>query len=532
MPAKSVDMHRLQELVRLHRLGKKVRDVSLMLKMGRSTEQKYRKALEKAGLLKGDPQDLPELHILRSAVEGEDEVVKAVPPHESSTVEPWRAQVLTMLKRGARPKAIYDCLRISDKDFTCGISSVKRFCKRLRKEVGIRADDVAIPVESLPGHVAQVDFGYVGRIYDPATGKSRKAWIFIMTLGFSRRMFACLTFDQKVETWLRCHILSFDHFGGVPETIVPDNLKSAVIRCSFAVDGETALNRSYRELARHYGFTIDPTPPRSPEKKGKVESDVKFAKNNFCKPRDLNELGIDGARKELVVWLSEVADKRVHGTTRRRPIDLFEQEEKAALRPLPKASFDLVTWKEAKVHRDSHIVFEKRLYSVPYKLIGQQVWVRATPSTVAVYANEERIATHRRRGPGHRSTVEGHLPEHRAPWRHRCQGYWREQAAAIGGDTARLVGAIFDSEDSHSKLRVVQSVVSHLGQFPEERANAAARRALHFGNLTYQGVKDILRKGLDLESVPSAKKHKNGVLERPLFSRDFADIVSPNLKES
>jgi len=525
-------MHRLQELVRLHRLGKKVREVAQLLKMGRSTEEKYRKALKKAGLLKGNPKDLPELHVLRSAVEGESEEAKAVAPHESSTVEPWRAQVLEMVERGAQPKAIYDCLRISGKDFSCGLSSVKRFCARIRKEKGISADDVAIPVETLPGQVAQVDFGYVGRIYDRATGRSRKAWIFIMTLGFSRRMFACLTFDQKVETWLTCHILAFEYFGGVVETIVPDNLKSAVIRCSFAVDGETALNRSYRELARHYGFTIDPTPPRSPEKKGKVESDVKYAKNNFCKPRDLNELGIDGARKELKVWLSKVADKRVHGTTQQRPIDLFEREEKAALRPLPTARFDLVTWKDAKVHRDSHIVFEKRLYSVPYKLIGQQVWVRATSSTVAVYANEERIATHRRRARGHRSTVEEHLPEQRAPWRHRCRGYWRTQAAAIGGDTARLVVAIFDSEDSHSKLRVVQSVVSHLSQFPTERANAAARRALHFGNLTYQGVKDILRKGLDLEPLPNAKKNKNGVLESPLFSRDFADIVSSNLQES
>ena len=260
--------------------------------------------------------------------------------------------------------------------------------------------------------------------------------------------------------------------------------------------------------------------------------DVKFAKNNFCKPRDLNELGMDGAGKELKVWLSEVADKRVHGTTQQQPIGLFEREEKATLGALPRARFDLVTWKEAKVHRDSHIVFEKRMYSVPYKLIGQQVWVRATSCTVAVYANEERIATHRRRARGHRSTVEEHLPEHRAPWRHRCQGYWKAQAAAIGSDTARLVAAIFDSEDSHSKLRVVQSVVSHLGQFPAERANAAARRALHFGNLTYQGVKNILRKGLDLEPLPNAKRNKNGVLENPLFSRPFADIISPNLQES
>ncbi len=532
MPAKSVDMHRLQELVRLHRLGKTARDVAVLLKMGRSTEQKYRKALEKAGLLKGDPQELPELHILRSAIEPKTEIPVSPPEHETSTVEPWRTQVIEMLERGAKPKAIYDCLRLSDADFKCGLSSVKRFCTRLGKARGVRAEDVAIPVETLPGKVAQVDFGYVGRIFDPAVGRQRKAWVFVMTLGFSRRMFACLTFDQKVETWLLCHVAAFEHFGAAPETVVPDNLKSAVIRCAFAVDGETALNRSYRELARYYGLTIDPTPPRSPEKKGKVESDVKFVKNNFCKPRDLNELGIDGAREELKVWLLEVADKRNHGTTHRRPIDLFEQGERAVLQPLPRSRFELVTWKKAKVHRDSHLVFAKRLYSVPYGLIGQEVWVRATPETVAVYAKEERVATHCRRGDGHRSTIEEHLPEHRAPWRHRCQDYWRAQAADIGEDAARLIGAVFDSEDVHSKLRVVQAIVRHLDGFPKDRANAAARRALHFGNLTYKGVKDILRKALDLEPLPGTGQPRNGVLEDARFSRDISDLVSSNLQES
>jgi len=215
-------------------------------------------------------------------------------------------------------------------------------------------------------------------------------------------------------------------------------------------------------------------------------------------------------------------------TSRSTPLPLAAR---AALKPLPKARFELVTWKNAKVHPDTHLVFEKRQYSVPYDFVGQQVWVRATPSTVTIYANEERIATHRRRGPGYRSTIEEHLPEHRAPWRHRSKSFWTAQAGRIGEDTARLVTAIFDSEDRHSKLRVVQSVVTHLDKFPKERANAAARRALHFGNLTYQGVKDILRKGLDLEPLPGAEKNKNGVLESPLFARCTADIVFPNLQQ-
>jgi hypothetical protein len=132
--------------------------------------------------------------------------------------------------------------------------------RRWRKERGVRAEDVAIPVETGPGEVAQVDFGYVGKLRDAATGMLRKAWVFVMVLAFSRRMVARIVFDQKIETWLRVHIEAFAELGGAVAAIVPDNLKTAVIRAAFGVDGAASLNRSYRELARHYGIKIDPAP--------------------------------------------------------------------------------------------------------------------------------------------------------------------------------------------------------------------------------------------------------------------------------
>lgn len=533
MTAKRVDMHRLQELVRLHRLGtKSAREVARLLKMGRTTEWTYRKALDAAGLLRGDPEELPDLATLKAALNQHSPT--KTPKQQVSTVEPWRADVEKMLERGAQARAIYDRLRLDHKDeFGCSESAVKRFCARLREEKGIAPEDVAIPVETLPGKVAQVDFGYVGKMYDPERGTRRKAWVFVMTLGFSRRPFACLTFDQKIETWLTCHILAFEHFGGVPETIVPDNLKSAVIRCAFGVDDndDDALNRSYRELARHYGFTIDPTPPSDPRKKGKVESDVKYVKRNFFLPRDLDEMGPDRVRAELSHWLTEIADVRVHGATRERPIDRFEREEKGALKPLPPVRFESVVWKQAKVHPDSHVVFDKRMYSVPFELIGKRVWIRATPTTVVVYANDERVATHSRRSKGYRSTNDHHLPEHRASRRHRSRDFWEQRARHIGPETERLVAAVFDSEDVASKLRVAQSIVTHLEQFPTGRANAASRRALHFGNLTYGGIKDILRQGLDYEPLPGTKR-KNGVLEHPRFSRSPTDLIDRHIKKT
>ena len=137
----------------------------------------------------------------------------------------------------------------------------------LKRERGVQAHEVAIPLQTEPGQEAQVDFGSVGHLYDPAEGRLRKVYVFVMVLSYSRHLFARICFGRKVETWLRLHVEAFEHFQGAAAIVVPDNLKSAVIQAAFTPSEPTTLNRSYRELARHYKFRIAPTPPRSPEKK-------------------------------------------------------------------------------------------------------------------------------------------------------------------------------------------------------------------------------------------------------------------------
>lgn len=268
-------MHRLQELVRLHRMGLTSREIARMLKLGRNTERGYREALQKAGLLEGQAEDLPELETLRTAV-FQHNPPKA-PRVQPSSVEEWRGRIKKMAEKGAGPKAIYDALRL-DADFSGSLSAIKRLCTRLQREQGVKPEDVAIPVESGPGEIAQVDFGYVGKLYDPDAGVLRKVWAFVMVLAFSRHMIVRLVFDQTVLTWQRLHAEAFAELGGVVETVVPDNLKAAVIRAAFGIDGETELNRSYRELAQHYGFKIDPTPVRDPRKKGWSSYCTSFAR--------------------------------------------------------------------------------------------------------------------------------------------------------------------------------------------------------------------------------------------------------------
>jgi transposase len=524
---RAIDMHLLQELVRLHRLGLSNRVIAKRLGISRNTERKYRAPLVDAGLLEGDPAALPELAELKAVIAAEHG--NATAATRPSSIEDWTESIEALLEAGAGPTAIYDRLRL-DERFTGSLGAVKRLCLRLRKAEGIAAKDVVIRVETAAGEVAQVDFGYVGQLYDPDEGRMRKAWIFVLVLAFSRLMVVRIVFNQNIETWLRCHAEAFVELGGVPKVIVPDNLKAAVIRASFAVDGGTVLNRSYREFARFFGFQIDPTPVRAPEKKGKVESAVKYVKNNFFvarqDQRDVVELGV-----ELQRWLDQIANKRVHGTTQRRPCERFEIEREHLL-PKPEQVWRPVVWREAKVHTDTHVQVARAMYSVPWRLVGKAVLVRLTKHSIEIYWEEVRVATHERQPPGRRSTIEAHLPEHRRDLRHRSHEFWQQRANVLGEEVGAYIREVFDADDVLSQLRTVQSIVTHLETFPIERAQAACRRARFYGLHSYAGIKNILRKGLDLEPMPIVVQRQSGVLESPRFARDAGELLQLPLEKT
>jgi len=259
-------MDRLRELVRLHRLGTGAREVARLLQMSPNTEREYREALIAASLLKGPSTDLPTLEVLKAAVL-EHRPPAATPAHERSGIESWRPTISELMAKGLTPKVIWNRLREKEPDFDGSYWQVKRLVAAIRQQRGVSRAQVAIPVVTLPGKEAQVDFGFVGRLYDPKTDRVRKAWCFVMVLSHSRRMCVRVVFDQKVTTWLRLHVSCFEELGGVPEIIRPDNLKAAVIRGAFTPSDPTSLNRSYRDLARHYGFKIDPTPPFAPKRR-------------------------------------------------------------------------------------------------------------------------------------------------------------------------------------------------------------------------------------------------------------------------
>jgi len=506
-------MDRLRELVRLHRKGTAVREVTRLLQMSPNTERSWRNTLDKAGLLRGDVNELPELEVLRVTVGRE----RGKPPiQERSSVEKWRAEIEKQQKKGVGPTAIHQVLCEENIDFEGSVSAVKRLYASILRGRGPRAEDVAIPVVTAAGQVAQVDFGYVGKLLDPLTGRRRKAWVFVVVLGCSRHMFAKVVFDQSTSTWLQLHREAFEHFGGVPAVVVPDNLKAAVIRAAFAVDDLSVLNRAYRELARHYDFIIDPAPPRAPEKKGKVESGVKYVKGSFFKPREF--VDIVDANKRLHSWVMGVAGARRHGTTSRKPLEVFHDIERSELKSLPSHAWTDVEWRELKVGRNTHVGFDARFWSVPWPNIGAQVLVRATPTSVEIYRDDSRIATHSRSGVELWSTKDEHLPEGRKDLRHRDRRYWEERADVLGEEVGAYIREVLDADSVQQPLRRVAAILRALETVPAERARAAAVRASYFGMLKAAGVKRILREGLDLQPLPTGAMSP-GWAKQPAFAR-------------
>ena len=226
-----------------------------------------------------------------------------------------------------------------------------------------------------------------------------------MTLCWSRHQYAELVWDQKVPTWLGCHQRAFRFFGAVPRRVIIDNPKCAITKASLH---DPEVHRAYAELAEAYDFKIDPCPPRDPQKKGRVESGVKFIKRSFLPEREFRDLA--DANRQLEAWVLGEAGNRIHGTTKDRPLTRFTEVEKEELQALPEQAFEPCEWHRLQLHKDCHFRLGECFYSAPFGHIGEVLWVRATATMVQAFDGHELVASHCRKArPGEESTLEDHL---------------------------------------------------------------------------------------------------------------------------
>jgi hypothetical protein len=312
-------------------------------------------------------------------------------------------------------------------------------------------------------------------------------------------MYAEMVPNQKIETWLACHRRAFESFNGVPAKLIIDNPKCAITRACFR---DPEVQRSYGELAEGYGFLISPCPPADPEKKGRVEAGVKYVKGSFIPLRQFRSLS--DANSQLKRWVMETAGNRIHGTTKQKPLTLFAESEKHLLRPLPDVPVQIATWTRLKLHGDCHVRFEKAFYSAPFRLVHQELYLKATDNSIKLYRNLEMVATHPRlRKPGARSTVEEHLPPEAIAYKMQDPQWCLRQAESIGPHCHRLIHHLF-SDRVLDNLRAAQGIIGLSKKYGTLRLESACRRALFFDNPRYRTVKSILEQGLDQNPLPEA----------------------------
>jgi hypothetical protein len=358
--------------------------------------------------------------------------------------------------------------------------------------VSTQLPDVPLRLAFKPADAVQVDFGSGPLITDVYTGEIFKTWFFVMTLCWSRHQYAEFVRDQTVATWLGCHRRAFESFSGVPSRAIIDNAKCAITKaCVYEPD----VQRAYAECAEGYGFKIDPCPPRDPQKKGIVEAGVKYIKGSFLPLREFRDL--DDANRQLQAWVMNEAGNRIHGTTREAPLKRFVEVEKGLLIALPSVPPELASWAKVLVHRDAHVQYETNYYSVPFRLIGCNLWLRATDTMVTVYREHEAVASHvRLMGKGLRHTVTDHMPPEAQAWQMQDTQWCLNTALQIGPACHAMVHAMF-SDHVLIKMRAVQGVLRLKQKYGAIRLEAACSRANHFGTPGYQVVKSILAKGLD-----------------------------------
>jgi len=354
-----------------------------------------------------------------------------------------------------------------------------------------------------PGEVAEVDFGFLGTMYDEHSERKRKVYLFSMRLAYSRYCYRELVFTQQAEVFFQCHIHAFEYLGGVPHKVVCDNLKAGVIKASLQ---EPLINKSYRLLAEHYGFLISAHQPYRPQHKGGVEKDVDYVKRNFYPLfiEDQKQKGYDvplvsECRHQLEHWTKETDHKHRIKYTDTTPEELFS-EEKSYLLTLPLSRWQIVKWYRPKVSDDWHVQIECAFYSVPYQYIGKRVSACVDSQQVVIYYDYKQIACHQKaRYRWQRVDDINHAPVNYQQYLNTTTSGVKRWAATIGETTLKLVEIIL-SQKSIDGLRPARAICSLVKKYGLSRLNNACQRALDYKLYSYHSVKQILDKGLDLSA--------------------------------
>lgn len=395
----------------------------------------------------------------------------------------WRELIEAKRAAGLTAQRIYQDL-VGEHGFERSYSTVQRYVRAME---GTRP----LPfrrIESGPGVEAQVDFGVGAPLIE--NGRRRKTHVLRIVLSHSRKGYSEAVLRQTTDEFLRVLENAFAHFGGVPQTLVIDNLKAAVTTTDWY---EPELNPKLRSFADHYGVAILPTKPRTPRHKGKVERGVDYVQENALRGRSFASLAAQNAH--LRQWETSVADTRIHGTTRRQVGLVFRESERPALRPLPAERFPLFHEAARKVHRDGHVSIEKSYYSVPPEYLGHAVWVRWDARLVRIFNRRfEPIAVHPRQPPGKFSTQRTHIASEKISGVERGAAWLLAQAAGIGPHAQAWAAALLTLRGVEG-LRVLQGLSALAAKHGGRVVDAACATASSYAAYRLRTVRELVKRG-------------------------------------
>jgi transposase len=506
--ANRLTMAEIDKILTLHTTAHTNREIADLLAINRETVGKY--------VTRYKAQNQPNAPSGLEAADGPASArlfEASSPSGPPSECEPYREQILAKAEQGLSAKRISQDLADDYRESAPGYYSVRRFIARLQRTTPLPFRRM----ETMPGEEAQVDFGS-GALVLMADGKRRRPWIFRIVLSHSRKAYSEAVWHQSSEAFIQCLENAFRHFGGVPKRLVTDNLKAVVAQADWY---DPEIHPKLQSFARHYGTVFLPTKPYMPRHKGKVESSVKYVKSNALKGRIFASLAEEN--QFLLDWETNVADQRIHGTTKQQVLKLFEEAERRDLLPLPAERFPFFHEARRAVHRDGHLEVDKAFYSAPPEYVGYRLWVRWDGRMVRIYNDRfEQVAAHAKAEPGRFRTAAEHIPKEKFSAVERGTDALLRQIAAIGPNTRQWAEAT-------TQVRGVEAVralvgLKHLaGKHQSEALEEACRVALTHGAYHLRAVRQLLkRQGVEQRQFEFLEEHP---IIRPLSDYSLESLL-------
>lgn len=489
MPAKRLPMRKLREILRLHfEKRHSNRAIGRSCRTSPSTVSDYVNRAKVAGLPWPLPDELDDDALNRLLFPNEHAPVRSRPEPDFALIH------LELKKKHVTKLLLWQEYR---EEHAEGYQ-YSQFCERYRRW----ADSLTVTMRQthIAGQKTFVDFSGDGiDIVDPNTGECRTAKLFIAVLGASNFTFVEAVLNEKLPTWIQCHVHAFDYFQGVSEIIVPDNLKSGVTRADYY---DPDINPTYADFAEHYDTAVIPARKRKPRDKAKVEQGVLLAERWILAALRNEEFGSLEELNAAIRPLLEKLNNRPMQKIKKSRREVFEAIEREALRPLPEARYELSTWKKAKVNIDYHVEFDDHYYSVHYTQYTtgrRKVEIRATATTVEVLFGGRRIASHVRSYEKFTHTTK---PEH-MPDSHRRNLEWPPSrivawARSVGPCTAQVIEEIMKSRRHPEQgYRSCLGVLRLRHRYPDDRIERACERAVRFRLFSRRSIEAILKRNKD-----------------------------------